>query len=120
MKVTKDWAQRFAREWVEAWNSHDLDRVLSHYTDDFEMSSPFIVAFTGEPSGTLKGKAQVRAYWQTGLARVPDLKFELLDVFTCVNSVVLHYKSILGKMATEVFFLESDGRAYKALAHYDR
>ena len=54
--ITKDWAQKFAREWVEAWNAHDLERVLSHYTHDFEMSSPFIAEFAGELSGTLKGK----------------------------------------------------------------
>lgn len=32
-------AERFAHEWVEAWNSHDLEAVLSHYSDDLEMSS---------------------------------------------------------------------------------
>lgn len=51
--VTRDRALKFAREWIEAWNAHDLQGVLSHYTDDFEMSSPFIGAFAGEPSGTL-------------------------------------------------------------------
>lgn len=59
--ITKEEANHFAREWIEAWNSHDLERVLSHYTDDFEMSSPFIVGFTGEPLGTLRGKESVRA-----------------------------------------------------------
>src|SRR4028119_1055491 len=99
-------ARKFAQEWVEAWNSHDLDRVLSHYTDDFEMSSPFIATFTGEPSGTLKGKAQVKSYWQLGLQRIPDLRFELIEVFAGVNSIVIYYKAVLGKLATEVFFLD--------------
>ena len=31
-------ANEFAAEWIEAWNAHDLDRILSHYTDDFEMN----------------------------------------------------------------------------------
>jgi hypothetical protein len=120
MTLTKEQALTFAQDWVDAWNAHDLDRVLAHYTDDFQMSSPFIVAFAGEPSGTLKGKPEVRAYWQTALTRIPDLHFELLGVFTCVNSIVVYYKAVLGKLATEVFFLGDDGRAYKALAHYDR
>ncbi len=47
--------------------------------DDFEMSSPMIVDLM-EPPGTLKGKAAVRAYWEKGLAVLPDLKFELVDV----------------------------------------
>jgi hypothetical protein len=117
--VTRDRALKFAREWIEAWNAHDLEAVLSHYTDDFEMSSPFIAAFAGESSGTLKGKTQVGAYWHTALTRIPDLRFELLEVFTCVNSITIYYKAVLGKLATEVFFLNQDGKAYKALAHYN-
>jgi ketosteroid isomerase-like protein len=34
MTITKEWAESFAVEWIEAWNGHDLPRVLSHYTDD--------------------------------------------------------------------------------------
>jgi ketosteroid isomerase-like protein len=117
--VTRDRALRFGQEWIEAWNAHDLDRVLSHYTDDFEMSSPFIAVFAGQPSGTLKGKTQVGAYWQDVLKRIPDLRFELLEVFTGVNSVTIYYKAVLGKLATEVFFLNEDGRVFKALAHYN-
>jgi ketosteroid isomerase-like protein len=56
--MEKGLAERFAKEWVAAWNSHDLDRILAHYDDDFEMSSPIITTFVGEPSGRLKGKKQ--------------------------------------------------------------
>ena len=38
----------WAKEWIEAWNAHDADRVLSHYADDFEMSSPYIVTLANE------------------------------------------------------------------------
>jgi ketosteroid isomerase-like protein len=51
--MEKGFAERFAKEWVAAWNSHDLDRVLAHYEEDFEMSSPIIIALVGEPSGKL-------------------------------------------------------------------
>jgi hypothetical protein len=117
--ITKDRAEQFAQEWIAAWNAHDLDSVLSHYSDDFEMSSPFIAAFTGEPSGTLKGKAAVGAYWRTAFERVPDLYFELLQVFVGTNSITLYYKSVFGKLATEVLFFDTDGRVCRAFAHYD-
>jgi len=29
--IDRNFAARFAREWIAAWNSHDLERVLSHY-----------------------------------------------------------------------------------------
>lgn len=50
-------ANEFAAEWIEAWNAHDIDRILSHYADDFEMNSPVIAKRLGVTSGTLKGKA---------------------------------------------------------------
>lgn len=33
--ITQAFAQQFSREWIDAWNAHDLDRVLSHYADAF-------------------------------------------------------------------------------------
>jgi ketosteroid isomerase-like protein len=117
--ITPEWARSFAQEWIEAWNAHDLDRILAHYTEDFEMSSPFIAKFTQEPSGTLKGREQVGAYWRTALERIPDLRFELIEVFTCVDSLTIYYKAVLGKLGTEVLFVDASGRAYKALAHYN-
>ena len=119
MTIGRDHALQFARQWIEAWNAHDLDAVLAHYSDDFEMSSPFIAAFTGEPSGRLKGKAQVRAYWRKALDRIPDLRFELLGAFAGAGSVAVHYEAVLGKRAVEVFLLDDDGKVRQAFAHYD-
>jgi hypothetical protein len=41
--IAHEFAEMFAAEWIAAWNSHDLDRVLSHYSETFEFSSPHIV-----------------------------------------------------------------------------
>src|SRR2546428_9609935 len=54
--IDKKFAEHFARDWIDSWNSHDLDRILAHYSDQFEMSSPVIIQIAGEPSGTLNGK----------------------------------------------------------------
>jgi ketosteroid isomerase-like protein len=110
-------AERFAKEWVAAWNAHDLDRVLSHYEDDFEMSSPIISSLAGEASGTLRGKPAVRAYWAKALELIPSLRFELLTVLTGVNSVTVYYKGHRG-LAAEVFHLSGSGKVSKAFAHY--
>ena len=32
------------REWISAWNSHDLERILALYADDAEMTSDKIQA----------------------------------------------------------------------------
>jgi hypothetical protein len=44
----QQFAAEFASEWIAAWNAHDLPRVLSLYTEDFEMTSPKIVQIAGE------------------------------------------------------------------------
>lgn len=72
MMIDKSKAESFASDWIAAWNSHDLQRVLSHYTEDFEFTSPFIIHIAGEPSGRLRGKSAVGAYWAKALARLPQ------------------------------------------------
>ncbi len=118
--MTREKALHFAEEWVAAWNTHDLDRILAHYSDDFEMTTPFIAKLMDEPTGTLKGKEEVGAYWRRALERFPDLHFEVLDVFAGVKSLVVYYKSVLGLLACEVFFFDSQGKVCKATAHYNR
>ncbi|MBZ5673481.1 MAG: nuclear transport factor 2 family protein [Acidobacteriia bacterium] len=117
--MNSKFANDFAVEWIAAWNAHDLRRVLSHYTEDFEMSSPKIVQIAGVPSGRLVGKNAVAAYWATALARITDLHFELLAVLHGVDSVVLHYRGAGGQLAAEVFYFNSDGLVCRACANYE-
>ena len=118
MTITKQWADSFAHDWVEAWNAHDLKRVLSHYAEDFEMSSPFIAQFTGEASGSLSGKARVSAYWQTALQKMPNLRFDLQSVLVGVSSIVIYYRTNFGRRTAEALFFNQAGLVYRAAAHY--
>jgi hypothetical protein len=115
--MDKEFARHFAEDWIAAWNEHDLERILSHYADDFQMTSPVIAQIAGEPSGTLKGKAAVGAYWRKALERIPDLHFELLTVLVGVGSVTLYYRGARG-LAAEVFHFDADGKVNRAYAHY--
>ena len=36
--IDNTFAQEFASDWIDSWNTHDLERILAHYTDDFEIS----------------------------------------------------------------------------------
>ncbi|WP_437311371.1 nuclear transport factor 2 family protein [Sorangium sp. So ce388] len=114
-----EFARRFAQEWIAAWNSHDLERIFSHYTDDFEMSSPFIVERMHEPSGTLKGKAAIRAYWEKGLAADPSLRFELEAALPGVDSLTILYRTASGRRVAEVVVFNEQRQVIKGLAHYE-
>ena len=87
-------AKAFALEWLEAWNSHDLPRILSHYRDDFEMSSPLIVERGKSADGVLRGKVAIADYWKIGLAAQPPLRFELIEVFRGAEMICLLYRSV--------------------------
>jgi SnoaL-like domain len=117
--MDRAFAERFATEWIDAWNAHDLDRVLSHYANNFEMSSPYIVALAGEPSGTLVGKSAVGAYWRKALSLFPDLHFDLISVLAGANSIALYYKGARGRLVAEVFHFDAEQKVSRAFAHYD-
>ncbi len=116
--LDQQFAQDFAKEWIDAWNAHDLPGILSHYRDDFEMSSPMIIKLVDEASGVLKGKTSVAAYWAKALERMPDLRFELLNILIGVDSITLYYRGARG-LAAEVFHFDETGKVSKAYAHYD-
>ncbi len=115
MKLNKD---EFANKWIASWNSHSLDSILNHYSDDVEVTSPMIKVALGVDSGTLKGKEKVKGYWKAALEKVPDLKFELIDIAQGINSIALYYKSIMNKMAIEVMFFNNEGLVEKVIVHY--
>lgn len=116
--LTQTKAEAFASEWIEAWNSHDLDRVLAHYSDDIEFSSPLVAQIAIEPSGRLRGQKPVRAYWATALARIHDLRFKLLSVHWGVGSIVIHYENQDGRLASEWFEFGENGKVIRSAAHY--
>lgn len=116
--ISPEHAAQFAQEWIAAWNSHDLERILNHYTNDFEMTSPFIVELMNQPTGTLKGKQAVGEYWAKRLAKVPDLHFEILQLMVGVASIVIYYKTAQGRLAAEIFFFDDQGKVAKAVAHH--
>ncbi|HSW12326.1 MAG TPA: nuclear transport factor 2 family protein [Solimonas sp.] len=116
--LNREQAQHFAAEWIAAWNSHDLDRILSHYAEDFEFHSPFIAQIAGEPSGRLQGKAAVGAYWSKALARLTTLHFTLDTVLWGVQSLVIHYRRHDGRSASEWFEFGADGKVIRSAAHY--
>ncbi len=116
--IEQQWAQAFAKDWIESWNVHDMDRILAHYTDDFEMSSPLIVERLGLPEGKLKGKKAVGEYWLPSLSIDPPLQFELIDVFVGIESITLHYKNVGRRVVAETLFFNHSGKATRGMAQW--
>ena len=116
--MDKAQAHAMAREWVDAFNAHDVDRIVSHYADSITLTSRLVIKTLGDPTGTVHGKAALRAYFAKGLANSPDLKFELLDVFTGVSSVAVYVRSSVRGLQLEVMELDADGKIARVLVHH--
>lgn len=112
--MTSEQAHAFAQAWQEGWNSHDLDRILAHYREDIRFSSKKALALVG--AGTVDGKAALRAYWAAALAQQPDLRFDLCDVFSGHQVLVITYLNHRGVCAAETLHFDDAGLVWMASA----
>jgi ketosteroid isomerase-like protein len=108
----------FAKEWLQAWNNHDLDAILAHYAETIEFTSPFALKLAPESEGKLHGKAELRRYFARALEAYPDLHFQPLHTTSSVGSVVLIYRSVNDLLAAEMMEFDEDGKVSRVLAHY--
>ena len=108
----------FAREWIAAWNAHDLERVLSQYASDVELSSPLAAERVPGSGGYVRGEAALRAYWEPALAANPDLHFELEAVLTAVDGCTILYRNHRDQLVAESLFWNDAGKVVRAAVAY--
>lgn len=111
-------AGAFARDWAEAWNSHDLDRILAHYAADAVLISPIAAALLGRADGRVEGKGALRAYFGKGLAAYPDLRFTPRAVTRGVAGLAVVYGNQAGQIVAEVMEFDADGLVARVVVHY--
>jgi hypothetical protein len=116
--LTKKETHDFAQDWVQAWNSHDLDAILSHYAAEVILVSPVAAKILNDPAGQVVGRKALRAYFTRGLEAYPDLRFELVDVMWGLSSVVLYYVNQKGTKTGEFMEFDSDGKVIRVVANY--
>ena len=91
-------SEKFVHEWIGTWNSRNLKRILSHYSDDIEITTPMISMATGNDKSTLKGREAVAAYWAE-----------------CVS---VYYRSVMDLIAIETMWFDENGRVCCMNASY--
>jgi len=116
--VTREDAWGLAKDWVGAWNAHDLDLIMTHYDDAIELTSPVAAQLLGSSDGKVVGKANLRAYFQRGLEAYPELRFRLEDVLWGLSSVVLYYANHKGTRTAEFMEISANGKVAGVVANY--
>lgn len=104
----------FAKAWEAAWNSHDLDRILAHYSEDVMFRSQKAMQLVGQ--GELHGKQALRTYWAKALNAQPDLSFVVVDVLHGHGMSVITYRNQNGVLAAETLRFGPDGLVVEASA----
>jgi hypothetical protein len=113
-------AREFAQDWVDAWNSHDLERILTHYDDEVVLVSPVALKLLSG-DGTVRGKAALREYFLRGIQAFPDLRFNLIDAFWGIETIVVYYiNNVRGSKTAEVMLLNPAGKIRRVWANYDQ
>lgn len=116
--LTEEKARSFATEWIEAWNSRDLERILRHYAEDVVLVSPVAAKLLNDPSGTVRGKEALWAYFKKGLEVHTQLRFELIETMWGLSSVVLYYVNQRGTKSGEFMEFDADGKIARVVANY--
>jgi steroid delta-isomerase-like uncharacterized protein len=79
----------FAREWLEAWDSHDVERIVTHYNEDaFYEDVPNVDNGWAEP---MAGHQMIRESRVETFGEMPDLGFELVSASAAGDRVVVEW-----------------------------
>lgn len=111
-------AQSYAERWIEAWNSHDIDTIMSFYADSICHITPKLTMLFGSATDTIKDKDELRGYFAAALKRSPELHFTLREVFAGGDSIVICFNSTTGIYVAVVLILDENKKIKQYLAHY--
>lgn len=80
-----------AGHWFDAFNTHDLEKLLELYHDDAAHYSPKLKIRKPETNGFVKGKDALRAWWQDAFDRLPTLHYKVTSLTANDDRVFMEY-----------------------------
>lgn len=82
---------QIAERWFTAFNTHDLEALLSLYADDAQHYSPKLKIRQPTTEGWVKGKMALSDWWHDAFDRLPTLQY-LPTTFTANDErVIMEY-----------------------------
>lgn len=112
-------AKKFALAWIEAWNSHDVDKIAAFYDEDCELISPILSEVTGRSMEHIRGVRNLRRFWGRSFELVPAFKMELVSVLTGVDSIVINFRGVYDTLSANVLYFNRDNKVIKSLAFFE-
>lgn len=81
-----------ARAWFDAFNAHDLEKLLQLYHAEADHYSPKLKVLHPETHGLIKGKEALRNWWRDAFHRLPTLRYEMISLTANDDRVFMEYK----------------------------
>ncbi len=82
---------KIALEWFEAFNQHDLEKLLKLYHDNARHYSPKLKVHKPETLGLIQGKEELRAWWKNAFERLPSLVYEPTNFISNESQIFMEY-----------------------------
>ena len=111
--------EAIAMEWINTWNSHDINDIMSHYSEKIKFSSPIIKRLQVNDEGVIRDKKALQLYFEKGLNAFPDLKFELIKIFEGIGSMAIYYTSVNNMKVVEYLKVNDDNEIIEVNALYE-
>lgn len=80
-----------ARQWLSAFNEHNLVKLLALYAEDATHYSPKLKARHPETNGLISGKENLRAWWKESFDRLPSLHYKATTLTANGHRVFMEY-----------------------------
>ena len=77
--------------WFEAFNAHNLEKLLSLYDDEAEHFSPKLKTRLPETEGLITGKDALRTWWKDAFERLPSLHYKVTSLTSNADRVFMEY-----------------------------
>ncbi len=81
-----------AHLWFEAFNAHNLEKLLSLYDDEAEHFSPKLKIRLPETNGLVTGKEALRSWWKDSFERLPTLHYKVTSLTSNNDRVFMEYE----------------------------
>lgn len=83
--------EALAREWLKAFNQHNLEALLALYDQEAQHFSPKLKIRQPETNGLIKGKEALKAWWKDTFDRLPDLSYTAQTLTANAQRVFMEY-----------------------------
>ncbi len=84
-------SETIALQWFEAFNTNDLEKLLSLYHDEAKHYSPKLKIRQPETGGYVTGKQALREWWQDAFDRLPSLHYKVTTLTANDDRIFMEY-----------------------------